>query len=103
MSGLLAHPVGRFRLISGIEGLSYILLLFVAMPLKYVAGEPLAVRIVGMAHGWLFIGFVLALLAARRPAGWTWTRTVLLFALSLVPFGALAIERFVRAEGPPGR
>ena len=47
----------RFRLISFVEGISYLLLVFIAMPLKYMFDYPLAVKIVGMGHGVLFILF----------------------------------------------
>ena len=60
-------PVGRFRIVAFWEGISYLLLLFVAMPLKYGLGIDMAVRIVGLAHGVLFLGYCVTLgLAARR-------------------------------------
>ena len=55
MSSALKEPVARLRLVGKVEAVSYLLLLGVAMPLKYLAGQPLAVRIVGLAHGILFI------------------------------------------------
>ena len=54
----------QFRWVAFLEGLSFVLLLFVAMPLKYWAGLPLAVRIVGMVHGLLFVLFIGALFSA---------------------------------------
>ena len=48
---MLRNPLGRFRLIAQVEGASYILLVFIAMPLKYGIGWDLAVRYLGMAHG----------------------------------------------------
>lgn len=91
-------PVPSLRVISAIEGISYLLLLFVAMPLKYGLGEPLAVRILGMAHGWLFVAFVVALVWAMRARGWSLVRGAMLFVLSLVPFGFLGIDRFLRQD-----
>ena len=55
---MLSTDLGRFRLITFLEGLSFIILLFVAMPLKYFYAMPVAVRITGMIHGILFILFV---------------------------------------------
>ena len=52
--------MGRLRAVSALEGLSYALLVFVAMPLKYGLGEPAMVKVMGMAHGVLFVVF-------RRP------------------------------------
>ena len=54
---MLQNPLGRFRLIAQVEGASYILLVFIAMPLKYGIGWDLAVRYLGMAHGVLFIAY----------------------------------------------
>ena len=83
-----------------IEGYSWLLLLFVAMPLKYGLGFPIAVRIVGSLHGGLFIAFVTVLAAAFFRLGWPLKNTFLLFLTSLVPFGYLAAPRFLphRAE-----
>jgi integral membrane protein len=48
----------RFRLVATLEGISFLVLLFVAMPLKYFAGMPKAVSVVGMAHGLLFVAYM---------------------------------------------
>ena len=61
----MSPEVRRFRWVSLIEGVSYLVLVAIAMPLKYAAGMPGAVRVVGMAHGVLFVAFVLALAAAH--------------------------------------
>ena len=92
------------RLTGIIEGLSWLLLLFIAMPLKYAFGYPMAVRVVGMAHGLLFTAFVLLLLRAHLDLGWTARRSVGLFLASLVPFGFLFVDRSLRAveEEPEG-
>jgi len=58
------RAVAVLRVVSALEGLSYLLLVFVAMPLKYGFGWPLGVRVSGMGHGWLFIAFVAAGLIA---------------------------------------
>jgi integral membrane protein len=76
-----------------IEGLSFLLLLFVAMPLKYVWGDPTWVRHVGMAHGVLFIVFCFALFDARNSEGWSIRQTALPFVASLFPFGPFIIDR----------
>ena len=93
---LLSTALGRLRVVSAIEGLSYVLLVFIAMPLKYGLGLPQLVRILGMAHGVLFIAFSLALVLAWRERGWGIQRTAALMAWSLVPLGALQIERILR-------
>ena len=91
-----ATPVGRFRIVAFWEGISFLLLLFVAMPLKYGFGFDLAVRIVGMAHGVLFLGYCVTLaLAARRLGA---RRTLLAFVLSFVPGGTFWLESRLRQD-----
>jgi integral membrane protein len=92
------RAVRALRIISGLEGLSYLLLITVAMPLKYVFAQPLAVRIAGAGHGWLFVAFVAALVWAMVGRRWSIGRGAWLFALSLVPLGFLLIDRQLRAE-----
>lgn len=91
--------IGFLRVVGWLEGISYLLLLGIAMPLKYLFGQPLAVRYIGMAHGVLFLVFVYALLNAALKHKWALARTGLVFGASLVPFGPLWIENTLqRAE-----
>jgi integral membrane protein len=101
---MLRTPLARFRTVALAEGLSFLTLLFVAMPLKYLADLPLAVRIVGMAHGVLFVLYVLALAEAASDRRWPLTRVLAAFGASLVPFGNFLLERSLRREeSPAGR
>lgn len=81
-----------------IEGISSLLLFFVAMPLKYLFNKPEAVSIVGMAHGILFILYVIALVRAasvlQRPMGWS----AKIFVAAIIPFGPFIIEPGLRRE-----
>ena len=91
-------PAAHLRSVALLEGLSYVILLFIAMPLKYMGDMPLAVRIVGSAHGARFVwlgSLVLAGLTRRgRPFGWAaW-----IMLASLVPFGTFVIDRRLRLE-----
>ena len=95
---ILQTPLGRFRTISAIEGLSYALLVFIAMPLKYGLDLPQMVRILGMAHGVLFVAFVVALVLAMVSQRWPITRAGALLVASMVPLGAVWIERTCAAE-----
>jgi len=91
--------LGRFRIVSFIEGLSFIILLGIAMPLKYYAGMPDAVRVVGMAHGVLFIAYCFLGLQATLVYGWSFGRALLLFVASLIPFGTFYADyRWLRPE-----
>ena len=87
------------RTVGWLEGISFLLLLGIAMPLKYLFAQPLAVRYTGMLHGLLFIVFVYALLNAALKHKWALSRIALVFGASLVPFGPWLIEKTLkRAE-----
>ena len=90
--------IGRLRTIGLIEGVSFLLLLGVAMPLKYFAGLPLAVKIAGWIHGLLFIAFCMFLLAAQGERRWPMRRTALVFVAALLPFGPFVIDGRLRRE-----
>lgn len=96
------------RIVGWLEGVSFLLLLFVAMPLKYAAGLPMAVRVVGMAHGVLFVAYLVVLAGAAGDRGWPVGRSLLGLAASLLPFGVFVFDRRLRAElaelaEPPAR
>lgn len=85
----------RFKMINKIEGISFIVLLFVAMPLKYFFGFPIAVKIVGMLHGLLVFVFIYQIIEAKKEAGFTWNETALYFILSLIPFGSFYTDKLL--------
>ncbi len=87
-----------FRKISIVEGISAILLYFVAMPLKYIAHIPEAVRVVGTLHGLLFLVFLICLLRVWMADKWPLSKVILGFVAGNVPFGAFWFERRLRAE-----
>ena len=88
----------HLRLVALLEGSSFLALLFVAMPLKYLAGLPLAVRIVGTVHGALFLLFVAALIRTSIGRQWPFRRSLLAFVASIVPFGTFVFDRSLRSE-----
>ena len=90
--------LGRLRMVALCEGWSYVLLLGVAMPLKYAFELPQAVRVVGMLHGLLFILFALALLHAHLERRWGLWFSVLVFISSLVPLGAFWMDKKLRHQ-----
>lgn len=98
MKDMLTTPLGQFRIVSFSEGLSYLLLLFVAMPMKYMAGEPLMVRIFGSIHGALFVFFMISLIYTAFDRSWRMNRVLLAFGASIVPFGAFFLERSLKKE-----
>lgn len=92
------NELRQFRVVALLEGLSFVVLLFVAMPLKYLADLPLAVRIVGSLHGLLFLVFLIALFRAASERRWPLSRSAVAFASSLVPFATLLFDRSLRRE-----
>lgn len=89
---MVLNSIERLRFISIIEGLSFLALLCVAMPVKYILGEPTLVRYVGMVHGLLFILFVAALLESSKRYEWSLKFSLLCFACSIVPFAPFWLE-----------
>ena len=79
--------IAAFRLIALLEGMSFIVLLGIAMPLKYYLNQPESVKIVGMAHGILFILYMIFLLMIHLQLKWEIKKTLLAFIAALLPFG----------------
>lgn len=90
---LLSTSLGRLRVVAFVEGVSFLVLLLIAMPLKYAAGRPEAVRVVGMAHGVLFVLYVLLLLGVGLERGWSARRLVLGLLASVVPLGTFWADK----------
>ncbi len=88
----------RLRFLGKVEGISYLLLLGVAMPLKYLAELPMAVKVVGWAHGVLFIALCGVLFQVWRVRRWSWTRAAMVFVAALLPFGPFVIDGRLKAE-----
>ncbi|WP_321778047.1 DUF3817 domain-containing protein [Sulfurimonas sp.] len=90
---MIKNSVKKFGQINSIEGYSYLFLLFIAMPMKYLLGFPLAVKIAGMVHGILFILFCLLLLQAYKDAKWSFSENIIFFIASLIPFGTFFYKK----------
>lgn len=85
----------HLRIMALIEGASLIALFAIAMPLKYLGGIPEAVRVVGMAHGGLFLWSTAALALAFAVGGLSLASGARVFCASLIPFGGLWSHRFI--------
>lgn len=90
------NAIRRLRILTLIEGVSTLLLFFGAMPLKYLAGRPGAVTVVGWAHGVLFVLVMAALAVVMLRHRWPLWRGVLVFVSALVPFGPFLMDRRMR-------
>ncbi|MCY1540614.1 integral membrane protein [compost metagenome] len=87
-----------FRKVAVAEGLSYLLLLFVAMPLKYWAGMPLAVKYTGWVHGLLFMLYVICLIMAWQERKWSFGKAALIFTASLLPFAPFIVDKRLKDD-----
>ena len=88
----IQSSLGRLRVIGFLEGLSFVVLIGIAMPLKYFADEPGAVRVVGMAHGVLFLLYLAAVAQAAVEYGWKLKLVALLVFASVLPFGPFVAD-----------
>lgn len=82
-----------FKWISILEGISYLLLLFIAMPLKYIWEMPEMVRVIGMAHGVLFVLYILGAFYMFRILEWKLSTLFIAFVASVLPFGPFYVEK----------
>jgi integral membrane protein len=94
--------LGRLRLLSMVEGTSTLVLFGVAMPLKYFADMPLAVRIVGSLHGLLFVGLVIAFLVAVRRVPISQGLATAGIVAAVLPFGPFVFDRWLGDVGDAG-
>lgn len=85
----------EFHQIAKIEGLSFLLLLFIAMPIKYVLGNPLPVKYLGWAHGVLFILYLLWMVRSKIEYDWSFKQTFIAFVAALVPFGPFLMKKYL--------
>jgi integral membrane protein len=92
MGSCVKNPIWYLRRIALVEAVSFLVLLGIAMPLKYVWDMPAAVLVVGWVHGLLFILFSAALLMAMRAAQWSLQWSVVVFVAALLPFGPFFVD-----------
>ncbi len=88
----------NFRIIAFTEGVSYLVLLLVAMPLKYVLHIPEPVKYFGWLHGVLFVIYGLLLLQVFIVLKWSFVKTLVAFIVSFIPFGTFWLERKLKKE-----
>ena len=83
----------RYRRFTGIaEGISFLVLLLIAMPLKYYFGLPIAVKVVGWMHGVLFIAYIIIVLLSIKIMRWNWFSVGVALAASLIPIGTFVLD-----------
>lgn len=87
-----------FRKVAMAEGISFLVLLFIAMPLKYLASIPIAVTIVGGLHGLLFVAFIVLAWETRNEYKRNWAWLGKGFVASILPFGTFVMEKQWKRE-----
>jgi integral membrane protein len=85
-----------FRIVAFLEGLSYILLLFVGVPLKYLGNDVTLVKLLGMPHGFLFMAYIAFIIVLRFDTPWFKKHFILIALASVIPFGTFVVEHKLR-------
>jgi len=83
----------KFRKVAKIEGYSFIILLFVAMPLKYIVGLAIATKIVGPIHGGLWLWYLYLQYEASKDQKWGFGFNIFAFLMSIIPFGTFWLDK----------
>lgn len=92
----MRNRVSNLRLIGFIEGVSFLVLLLIAMPLKYYFDFPMAVKITGWIHGMLFILYIVAVLMAIQAMRWSLFSVLVALGASLIPIGTFILDRSLK-------
>ncbi|QIC63144.1 DUF3817 domain-containing protein [Acinetobacter schindleri] len=84
--------IKTLRLVGLIEGISFLLLLFIAMPVKYMMDNPVLVKYIGMGHGVLFILFLVVLFTVCEKQKWALSMFIMGLIASILPFGPFIFD-----------
>ncbi len=85
--------INTFRVVAFLEGLSYLLLLFIATPIKYIANDPQYVKMLGMPHGLLFIGYIALAFVIKSDFKWTSKDFAIILIAAIIPFGTFYVDK----------
>lgn len=101
-SGRLRVALGVYRVAAWVTGVVLLVLVLVAMPLKYIFGHPQLVAIVGVAHGFLYMGYIVATLLLAERARWKPLDALVVLIAGTIPFASFVAERRVTARTREG-
>ena len=87
-----------FKVVSFLEGISYILLLFIAVPIKYIGENASYVKLLGMPHGLLFVLYVILAFMLKGLLQWNTKTFGIVLLLSIVPFGTFFVGKYLKQE-----
>ena len=96
----LTMNIQTLRVVGFLEGISFLLLLFVAMPMKYIFDNPILVKYVGMGHGVLFILFLIVLFVVCEKQKWSLKMFILGLIASILPFGPFVFDAKIKKLEP---
>lgn len=82
-----------FKIIAKLEGISLLVLLLFAMPMKYALNQPIYVKIVGMSHGFLFISYIFIAVILKMQENWNLKKLGIICLASVIPFGTFYVEK----------
>ena len=82
-----------FRIVSFLEGISYLLLLFIATPIKYFQGDETYVKMLGMPHGLLFMLYIVLAIVIKKEMNWNSKTLGIVLLCSIIPFGTFYVDR----------
>jgi integral membrane protein len=95
--------IKRFRIIGQMEGASFLILLGIAMPMKYLLDIPEPVKMIGWAHGLLFILYLIGVAQAKFTLNWSLKQVFFALIASVVPFGPFIIDRQYLKDAEAGK
>ena len=81
-----------FKLLALLEGASYILLLFIAVPIKYYGGNEQYVKLLGMPHGILFVSYIIFAFLIKENEKWGMKDLGIVLLASILPFGTFYVD-----------
>jgi len=81
-----------------VEGISFLLLIFIAMPLKYMLGLPAAVSWIGSIHGFLFLAYIIVLIIVIYRLKLSFSYFFLGFIAAVIPFGPFVFDRYIKKK-----
>jgi integral membrane protein len=93
MKQLLSTNIGRLRIIGFLEGVSLLVLIFIAVPLKYIGHDPAMVKAMGPVHGALFLLFIVNTVSVGVEQKWRLKTTSKVLLACIIPFGTFYIDR----------
>lgn len=98
MRSLIDSSIGRLRLNGFVVGVSLLVLIFIAMPIKYIGGNPYPVKMVSWIHGILLIQFLYQAYIVKEEQDWSFTFVLNSFLASILPFGTFIFDKWLKKQ-----